>query len=54
MWKGKKVRLLEENIPLNPLDLIAVRQVIPGTWHSISEREIGLKMWSPSGVAESL
>lgn len=47
MW-GRKVWLSDENIPVNPLD-----QVIPGTWHSISEREIGLKMWSPSGLAES-
>lgn len=47
MW-GRKVWLSDENIPVNPLD-----QVIHGIWHSISEREIGLKMWSPSGLAES-
>lgn len=41
MW-GKKVWTLDDNIPVNPLD-----QVIPGIWHSISEREIGLKMCSP-------
>lgn len=50
----KKVLLLEENIPVTSLDLITVCRVIPETWHFISEKEIGLKMWSSSGLAECL
>lgn len=43
----KVLRLLEENILANPLDLITLCQVIPRTWHSISERKLGLRCAAP-------